>query len=148
MSSSLRTLFVAVAVLGFVGLTGCAGMKSAGSSDKVIYHLNQGNEQASDALRNINNHLSAVPDAKIVVVTHSKGVDFLMEGAEDSKKNPYNIPVEALVKKGVEFRVCEITLKSRNLKKEQFISEVKYVPSGVAEVAKLQYREGFSYVKP
>ena len=148
MSSSLRTLFAAVAVLGFVGLTGCAGMKAAGGPDKVIYHLNQGNEQASDALRNINNHLSAQPDAKIVVITHSKGVDFLMEGAEDMKKNPYNIPVEALVKKGVEFRVCELTLKARNLKKEQFISDVKYVPSGVAEVAKLQYREGFSYVKP
>ena len=82
------------------------------------------------------------------VVTHSKGVDFLMEGAEDLKKNPYSIPVEALAKKGVEFRVCELTLKARNLKKEQFISSVTYVPSGVAEVAKLQYREGFSYVKP
>ncbi len=144
MLSSVRALF---AVIAIVGLTSCAGMHHMGS-DKVIYHLNQGNEQASDALRNINNHLSAVPDAKIVVVTHAKGVDFLMEGAEDKNKNPYNIPVEALVNKGVEFRVCEITLKSRNLKKEQFISSVKYVPSGVAEVAKLQYREGFSYVKP
>jgi len=148
MSSSLRTLFATIAVVGLVGLTGCAGMHSMSGPDKVIYHLNQGNEQASDALRNINNHLSAVPDVKIVVVTHSKGVDFLMEGAEDKNKNPYSIPVAALAKKGVEFRVCEITLKSRNLKKEQFISEVKYVPSGVAEVAKLQSREGFSYVKP
>ena len=144
MLSSIRALF---AVIAIVGLTSCAGMHPMGP-DKVIYHLNQGNEQASDALRNINNHISAVPDAKIVVVTHAKGVDFLMEGAEDKNKNPYNIPVEALVKKGVEFRVCEITLKSRNLKKEQFISSVTYVPSGVAEVAKLQYREGFSYVKP
>jgi intracellular sulfur oxidation DsrE/DsrF family protein len=144
MLSSVRALF---AVIAIVGLTSCAGMHQTGS-DKVIYHLNQGNEQASDALRNINNHLTAVPDAKIVVVTHAKGVDFLMEGAEDKNKNPYNIPVEALAKKGVEFRVCEITLKGRNLKKEQFISTVKYVPSGVAEVAKLQNREGYSYVKP
>lgn len=144
MLNSIRALFAVVAI---VGLTGCAGMHQMGP-DKVIYHLNQGNEQASDGLRNINNHLSAVPDAKIIVVTHAKGVDFLMEGAEDKNKNPYSIPVEALAKKGVEFRVCEITLKSRNLKKEQFISTVKYVPSGVAEVAKLQYREGFSYVKP
>jgi intracellular sulfur oxidation DsrE/DsrF family protein len=144
MLSSVRALFAVIAV---VGLTSCAGMHQMGP-DKVVYHLNQGNEQASDALRNINNHISAVPDAKIVVVTHAKGVDFLMEGAEDKNKNPYSIPVEALAKKGVEFRVCEITLKSRNLKKEQFISSVKYVPSGVAEVAKLQSREGFSYVKP
>lgn len=148
MLSSIRTLSAVAAMSAVVGLAGCAGMHMPGSPDQVIYHLNLGNEQASDALRNINNHLSAVPDAKIVVVTHAKGVDFLMEGAEDKNKNPYSIPVEALAKKGVEFRVCELTLKARNLKKEQFISTVKYVPSGVAEVAKLQYREGFSYVKP
>ena len=148
MLSSVRTLLAVSAMLAFAGLTGCAGMQAAGGPDKVIYHLNQGNEQSSDALRNINNHLTIDPTAKIIVVTHAKGVDFLMEGAEDKNKNPYIIPVQALVQKGVEFRVCEITLKSRNLKKEQFISEVKYVPSGVREVARLQQYEGYSYVKP
>lgn len=148
MLSLIRTLFTVAAVSAVVGLTGCAGMHAPGAPDKVIYHLNQGNEQASDALRNIKNHLSTDPNVKIVVVTHSKGVDFLMHDAEDKNKNPYSIPVAALAKKGVEFRVCELTLKARNLKKDQFISEAKFVPSGVREVTILQQREGFSYLKP
>ena len=49
------------------------------------------------------------PTARIVVVSHALGVDFLMEGAKDKNGNPYNIPVEALVAKGVTFDVCEIT---------------------------------------
>jgi intracellular sulfur oxidation DsrE/DsrF family protein len=48
----------------------------------------------------------------------------------------------------VTFDVCEITMKSRKLSKQQFIQEVKYVPSGVAEIAKLQAREGYAYLKP
>ncbi len=120
---------------------------SAGQ-EKVVYHLNQGNEQASDGLRNIRNQLEVNPNAKIVVVTHARGVDFLMKGAEDKNKNPYNAAVETLVQQGVEFRVCEITLKNRNLKKEQFIPEAKFVPSGVGEVTRLQQREGYAYLKP
>ena len=150
----LKNLALLTTAMGFVALSGCAStQKTAAVSgsvapDKVIYHLNQGNEQASDALRNINNHLEVNPAAKIVVVTHSKGVDFLMNDAVDKNGNPYNVPVEALKAKGVKFDVCEITLRSRKLDKKQFIPEVTYVPSGVAEVAKLQSREGFVYVKP
>lgn len=149
-----RHIALLAATAGLIGLGGCATQKSAGPSaatggpDKVVYHLNQGNEQASDALRNINNHLEVNPNAKIVVVTHAKGVDFLMDGATDKNGNPYNVPVEALKAKGVKFDVCEITLRSRKLDKKQFIPEASFVPSGVAEVTKLQAREGFVYLKP
>lgn len=150
----LKNLALLTTAMGFVALTGCASTQKTATvtgsvaPDKVIYHLNQGNEQASDALRNINNHLEVNPAAKIVVVTHAKGVDFLMNDAVDKNGNPFNVPVEALKAKGVKFDVCEITLRSRKLDKKQFIPEATYVPSGVAEVAKLQSREGFVYVKP
>ena len=39
-------------------------------------------------------------------------------------------------------------LKSRKLKKDQFIPEASFVPSGVGEIAKLQYREGYVYLRP
>ena len=44
------------------------------------------------AMRNINNHINAAPDAKIVVVTHSKGIDFLLSGAADKNGNPMSRP--------------------------------------------------------
>lgn len=115
---------------------------------KVVYHLNEGLAQADAGLRNIQNHLAADPSAKIVVVTHSKGIDFLLEGAEDKNKNPYALKAEQLAEKGVEFRVCENTLKSRNLDASKVIPQGKVVPSGVAEVARLQSREGYVYLKP
>jgi len=135
-----------VAAIAVIGLCGCASMRGGGP-DKVVYHINE-STQATAVLRNIGNHLSVDPTAKIVVVSHALGVDFLMENAKDKNGNPYNIPVEALVAKGVTFDVCEITLKGRNLKKEQFVPEAKFVPSGVGEIAKLQSREGYVYLKP
>jgi len=132
---------------------GCAtvgsdGAKSNVAPDRVIYHVNDTGAQAVGALRNINNHLEVNPQARIVVVTHAQGVDFLFDGAKDRNGNPYNIAVEELKRRGVRFDVCEITLRNRKLGKSQFIPEVSYVPSGVAEIARLQQREGYAYIRP
>jgi uncharacterized protein len=131
------------AALAFVTL--CA---PAVAQVKAVYHLNEGLEQASNALRNIGNHLSADPTAKIVVVTHARGVDFLIDGAKDKNGNPYDIPVAQLIKQGVEFRVCNFTLTSRKIDPKTLISDLKIVPSGVAEVAALQSKEGYAYLRP
>jgi uncharacterized protein len=48
----------------------------------------------------------------------------------------------------VRFNVCEITLRQRGLKREQFIEEASFVPSGVAEITRLQSREGYAYLRP
>jgi len=127
--------------------TAKAAKVKAAPVDKVVYHVNDA-ANASSALRNIGNHLEVDPTAKIVVVTHAQGVDFLMTDAKDKNGNPYHVTVEELTAKGVTFDVCEITLRNRKLEKTQFIPEVKYVPSGVAEITKLQSRQGFSYLKP
>lgn len=146
MANLFRRSILILAAVAVVGLSGCAATRGWGP-DKAVYHIND-SAHATDVLRNVGNHLSVDPTAKIVIVSHSKGVDFLMEDAKDKNGNPYNIPVEALAAKGVTFDVCEITLKSRKLNKSQFIPEAKFVPSGVGELAKLQYREGYVYIKP
>ena len=84
----------------------------------------------------------------IVVVSHAQGINFLIRDTKDPNGNPFEVAVQDLVSKGVEFRVCEYTLKSRNIDKKQLIDEVIYVPSGVAEVARLQAQEGYAYLKP
>lgn len=50
--------------------------------------------------------------------------------------------------RGVDFRICEITLRNRGLRKEQFIIGPTFVPSGVVEITRLQQKEGFAYLKP
>lgn len=123
---------------------------AAFAQDKVVYHIDDAAAQATKGLRNIRNHLDVAPDTKIAVVTHANGVDFLLEGAKDSK-NPdidYGALVSALKARGVTFEVCEITLKNRNLKKEQFNLEATFTPSGVVRIGQLQSREHYAYIKP
>ena len=119
------------------------------AQDKVVYHMDQAATQGMKGLRNIRNHLDSVPDTKIIVVTHAEGVDMLMESAKDEKsKTDYAPLVSALKARGVRFEICEITLKNRGLKKEQFIQEADFTPSGVVRIAQLQSREHFAYIKP
>jgi intracellular sulfur oxidation DsrE/DsrF family protein len=117
------------------------------AQDRVVYHIDHAASQGLKGLRNIRNHLDVDPAARITVVTHAEGVDFLMEGAKDASGGPYAGPVAALVARGVKFEVCEITLKNRNLKKEQFVQEAEFTPSGVVRIARLQ-KEGAAYIKP
>lgn len=151
--TNFNSAVLGAAAVAMVALSGCAHMggmdpKANVAEDRVVYHVNDTDDQAVAALRNIGNHLEVNPKAKIVVVTHARGVDFLFDGAKDKNGNPYNIPVELLKAKGVQFDVCNITLRNRKLDKSKFIPEASFVPSGVAEITRLQQREGYAYLRP
>jgi intracellular sulfur oxidation DsrE/DsrF family protein len=126
----------------------CMSWMAFAQDIKVVYHINTGLETASAALGNIRNHLNADPTAKITVVTHGPGIDFLLEGAKDSKGREFSGAVSELANQGVQFRVCNNTLQTRKIDPNKVLMEAKIVPSGVAEVARLQAKEGFVYVKP
>lgn len=115
---------------------------------KVVYHLSEGIPQASRAINNIRNHLNADPTAKIVVVSHGLGIDFLLDGATNQMEQPFAGGVSDLANKGVEFRVCNNTLVSRKISADKLMMETKVVPSGVAEVARLQAKQSYVYLRP
>jgi len=141
--------FVTAACALALANAGCASLRSeAPPPDKVVYHFSEGLEQAGNGLRYMLNELEVNPDAKIVAVAHAAGVDFLLKGAKDKYGNKYEDRVERLALSGVRFEVCEITLRERRLSKAQFIDYVSFVPSGVAEIVRLQQREGYAYLKP
>jgi intracellular sulfur oxidation DsrE/DsrF family protein len=124
------------------------GAYAAGPTE-VVYHIDDAESQGIKGLRNIRNHLDVSPQTKVIVVTHANGVDIMMEGAKDKKNGIEYAPlVGALKSRGVRFEVCEITLKNRNLKKDQFILDTDYTPSGVVRVADLQNQSRFAYIKP
>ena len=120
---------------------------SSWAQDAVVYHIDDMSQQALKGLRNIRNHIDTDPGAKITVVTHALGVDFLLEGAKDVNGGAFAGPVAALTARGVKFEICEITLRNRSLKREQFIQEAEFTPSGVVRIAKLQ-KQGAAYIKP
>lgn len=142
----MNTLRRCLAVLSLVIVA--SSLQAAGPS-QVVYHIDDAESQGVKGLRNIRNHLDVAPQTKIIVVTHANGVDIMMEGAKDKKNGIDYAPlVGALKSRGVRFEVCEITLKNRNLKKDQFVLDTDYTPSGVVRVADLQSHERFAYIKP
>jgi intracellular sulfur oxidation DsrE/DsrF family protein len=142
----MKSLFVLIQSL-LVGLFFSVSVH-ASEPVKVVYHMSEGIPQASRGLNNIRNHLAADPTAKIVVVTHGLGIDFLIEGAANQMEQPFAGAISDLASKGVEFRVCNNTLVARKLEPSKMVMESRIVPSGVAEVARLQAREGYVYLRP
>ena len=115
--------------------------------DKVVFHIDE-TRNARWALMLAQSYLEDVPTAKIVFVTYGPGVDFLLEDAKDHRDNPYDYAILRLVEQGVDFRVCNATITARQINKTDLLEEVKVVPSGISEIARLQLKEGFAYLKP
>ena len=128
--------------------TGINAAGAAGKVEKVVYHITD-SDNATALLNNVRNHLNASPKAKIVVVAHGTGIDFLLEDAKNKNGNPYDAVVQELSgRHKVQFKVCDNTLTSRKIDKSRVIPEAIVVPSGVAEVSRLQIEEGYAYLKP
>jgi len=125
----------------------CAFAASAEDAIKTVYHLPD-DRLATLAMNNINNHLSADPGVKIVVVALSTGVRAFTFGAQDAGSRPYADWVDQLTAKGVAFRICQNSMNALKLTKKDLIDKVEVVPSGVAEIARLQAREGYVYIHP
>ena len=121
--------------------------ESEGKWDRVVFHMDE-TRNARWALMLARSYLDDVPTAKIVFVAYGPGVDFLLEDAKDHRDDPYDYAVLRLVEQGVDFRVCNATITARQINKTDLLGEVKIVPSGISEIARLQVKEGFAYLKP
>jgi intracellular sulfur oxidation DsrE/DsrF family protein len=140
-------MFRTIATVLCLALAANVVASAAPREEKVVYHIND-SSNAMMALGNIRNHLNASPKASIVVVAHGPGIDFLIEDAKDKNGNPYDAVVQELSSRNVKFRVCNNTLEARKIDRKRVLPEATVVPSGVAEVARLQFQEGYVYLKP
>ena len=148
MESGMKA-FIRAVLMGFlaIGLSVGSNLASA-EPTKVVYHIDDAATQGLKGLRNIRNHLDVAPQTKIIVVTHANGVDILMEGGKDKSGTEYAPLVAALKSRGVRFEVCEITLRNRNIKRDQFILDAEFTPSGVVRIADLQFKDKYAYIRP
>lgn len=130
-----------------------AAAQAAAGPYKVVYHLNQpGGEDFAyyrQMLTNVQNHLSIAPPEglEIRIVMHGPGVNLLRRAAPADKQIAATI--DNLKLAGVRFHICAITLKRGNIPLAELYDaeESDLVPSGVFEIARLQQREGFAYLK-
>ncbi len=136
--------------------------KNAYKKQKVVYHINYDNKkQQKGALGNIQNHINAVgaDNLEVRVVLHGNGLSLLVlpEALEKLTKfksanadDNFTARIDNLKNQGVAFDVCNNTVVGRkvNIDDDLYdVSESNIVPSGVAELVKLQ-SEGFAYIKP
>ena len=112
----------------------------------VVFHIATA-DNLSTNLRTLKNHLDAAPGLHAVVVAHNAGVEFLLRGARDETGRPYAEIVRDFRERGVEFRVCSNTLTRRQIDTAAVIPEAVLVPSGIAEISRLQAREGYVYLR-
>jgi uncharacterized protein len=94
------------------------------------------------------NQLAAAPDTKIVAVVMGDSVRYLVKGAQTDGGYPYALMVSDLQDRGVRFEACANSMASLHIKASQLDEGVRVVPSGMAEIARLQAREGYVYVRP
>ncbi len=113
---------------------------------RAVYHLNE-LDKAAGLFRNVTNHLNAEPNTEIVIVAHGEGGRAFIDGTTDSKGRQFEGSIAALANRGVRFELCNNTIEGLKLDRDQINLSVEIVPSGVAEIAKLQH-QGYVYLKP
>jgi intracellular sulfur oxidation DsrE/DsrF family protein len=143
----LKNLRALAALALAATLLAVTGLSRADDPIKTVYHLPD-DRLATLAMHNVSNQLVADPGAKIVVVALSTGVRAFAFGAQDAAGRPYADWVDQLTAKGVEFRICQNSMNALRLTKADLVDKVQVVPSGVAEIARLQAKEGFVYIRP
>ena len=153
---------VALVFLSISTITPATAEEKDYGKQKVVYHINYDNpKKQAGALRNIQNHINAVgaENLDLKVVLHGNGLALLVE-PEALKRVPkfkfanandqMTAKIDGLKNQGVAFNVCANTVRGRKVDLNNDLYSVEQgdvVPSGVAELAKLQ-QQGYMYIKP
>jgi intracellular sulfur oxidation DsrE/DsrF family protein len=159
---TITKLVIATLLISSYWMSGSTIAGEYYGKQKVVYHINYDDpKKQAGALRNIQNHINAVgaENLDLKVVLHGNGLALLLEPDSLDKLKKFKhanadqnmtAKVTNLKGQGVEFQVCNNTVKGRKVNVETDLYDVSkedIVPSGVAEVAKLQ-QEGYAYIKP
>lgn len=113
----------------------------------VLFHIDQP-EQAIIAIREINNQRKVMPNAQITVIALGAGIAFLLDDAKDPNGNAYAALFDTLLLEGVKFSACLNTLDAKGIPPSELSPGVGTVRSGIAEITRLQWEEGYAYIKP
>ena len=89
----------------------------------------------------VGNVLRCWPNAEIEIVCLAGGLDLLMTSKSKASKE-----VADWSAKGIVFAACNNTMKNRNIKKEDLLSQAVVVPSAIVELATKQ-EQGWSYFR-
>ncbi len=110
----------------------------------IVFQFTNGNDtlQQKAFVKQLENITEYWPQANYEVVIYNQGVELVF-----GTNNNYHDRLLALKQKGIQFVVCENTLKNRKITKESLQQDIiGYVPAGIAEIV-LKQEKGWSYIK-
>jgi intracellular sulfur oxidation DsrE/DsrF family protein len=108
----------------------------ASGKHRIVFEVTMdGRQQWTGTLNNLANAQQAFGKeaTEIEVVAHSNGLSFLLKTDEPLKDR-----MQELAMSGVVFAACQNTMKKQNVSKDDLLSFVTTVDSGVAEVVRKQ----------
>ncbi|MBK9103160.1 MAG: DsrE family protein [Saprospiraceae bacterium] len=109
---------------------------------KIVFQLTSADTNVHKMLvRQLGNVLAAAPNSTVEVVCHGPGIAMLT-----TKQTIVQPKIIELKGKGIQFVVCENTMRERKVTKEEIIPEAGFVKAGIIEIVKKQ-EEGWSYIR-
>ena len=139
-----RTLLTLLACLALI--TPMIADSGEASPPGIVFHVDS-DQRMNRILRQIARHQAGNPTVPARVILIAEGVRPAMEGAVDANGGDYSAQMEQLLMSGVRIFACENTLTSFNLSSNDLALGIETVPSGVAELGRLQVKEGWGYIK-
>ncbi|AQL43397.1 hypothetical protein BV210_12155 [Halorientalis sp. IM1011] len=165
-----RVLQAAGGLAAAVGLAGCAGGQSAGTSPsdspaatsttdrtsegtddreaepagtKTVFHFSGAPDEQGHAVANVRNLLAdeTVETAEVALVTNGSGIELLTESGTSHAE-----AVATLAERGVSLLVCSNSMDALGVAESDLLPDAESVPSGVGELSRLQ-SEGYGYIK-
>ena len=107
---------------------------------KIVLHVDEPGRWMA-ALSNLRNLTRDYPAARVRVVVNGEGI-YAFQGTNDLTRR-----MAGAAGHGVEFQVCENSLRSHRVDAATLPEYVKPVPAGVVALAEAQ-ADGFAYIKP
>lgn len=119
------------------------GTATSPAKHHLVIQLNTGDTLIwNGMMKNLKNLKAGWGDSvQVEVVVHGPGIQFMMK-----EKTTQAAGIATFKKMGIEFVVCENTMRERKVSKEQLLPEAGFVKMGVGEII-LKQEAGWSYLK-
>ena len=132
-----------VSISGFASAQTVTPKTDSATKYRVVFHVTEDDPkkwaQVLNNARYTQSELGA-QNMDIVVVMNGGGIGML------KLESPIVQRIDEAKKAGVKFHVCEQTMAAQKVTKQDMLPQADYVPSGIADVVKLQ-SQGWLYVK-
>jgi uncharacterized protein len=109
---------------------------------KVVFQLTSADTIThKNLVRQLENLKAAAPNAKVEVVCHNDGIQFLRTAATKQSEK-----ISELSQAGIDFVACENTMKQRKISREELTASCRTVQAGILEIMMKQEKK-WSYIK-